>query len=79
MALSEADAPVNEKDNLGNTALHLAVMQGKENAPVIKALIEGGINVNEENNQGKTPLKVAKNSKTKKTLRSFGAVKNNKR
>jgi len=78
-ALIEAGTPVNEKDNQGNTALHIAVMQGKENAPVIKALVEGGINVNEENNQGKTPLKVAKNGKTKKTLKSFGAVKKNKR
>ena len=79
IALIKAGVPVNEKDNQGNTALHIAVMQGKENAPVIKALVEGGIDVNAENNKGHTPLKVAKNLKTKNTLKSYGAVKRNKK
>lgn len=46
---------VNTKDEDGNTALHLA----KNNAEIVKILIENGAEANSKNNEGNTPLHVA--------------------
>ncbi len=63
------------KDNLGNTALHKAVKEGKKNLNTVMVLVEGGANINAVNNKGKIIFKEAKGSKIKKYLKEKGASK----
>jgi ankyrin repeat protein len=48
---------INEKDNNGNTFLHVAVH--KDNEELVKFLIDRGANVNIKNNYGETPLQIS--------------------
>lgn len=57
--LYDSSVNVNETDPLGNTALHEAVMRGKDNVVDIlldKSIIGSDIDVNIPNNDGETPL-----------------------
>lgn len=68
---------VNAQDNDGNTALHLAVTCDFENIEVIEKLIKAGADVNLENKEGDTPIKLCKYSKfgdkMSKLLQKHGA------
>lgn len=50
-------ANVNAKDAMGNTPLHLAALEGKQD--VIKLLLDNGAEVNEQNDLGNTSLHFA--------------------
>ncbi|EAX97348.1 hypothetical protein TVAG_293530 [Trichomonas vaginalis G3] len=72
-------ANINEKDEYGNTALHIAACyNSKETA---KLLISHGININEKNNDGETALHIAAyydRKETAKPLISYGININEK-
>jgi hypothetical protein len=76
IALAAAGAPINGKDNYGNTPLHTAAMDGKENIDIIEALAAAGADVNAKNNAGETPRKAAKGGKTRRALKKLGGEKN---
>jgi ankyrin repeat protein len=54
ISVLEQGANVDMKDELGNTALHMAAAAG--HTPIVKKLLENNANVNIQNNQGNTPL-----------------------
>ena len=47
-------------DKLGNNALHLALMSDKVSAAICELLVKSGLDINAKNNEGKTPLDLAK-------------------
>ncbi|XP_066962052.1 transient receptor potential cation channel subfamily A member 1 homolog [Macrobrachium rosenbergii] len=57
---------VDETDNAGNTALHLAVKSGY--SPIVKVLLEKGANPKCQNKEGITPIHEGARQKTKKCL-----------
>ena len=73
--LLDAKADANQKDNLGNSALHHAARLG--DLPKTKILVEHSARLNDKNKDNQTPLKMAETGKQKKVadyLRSCGAV-----
>jgi ankyrin repeat protein len=52
--LVENNADINLRDDVGNTALHVAV--GKGNLSLVHYLIDRGADINIPNNAGETPL-----------------------
>ncbi|MCB0851265.1 MAG: ankyrin repeat domain-containing protein, partial [Bacteroidetes bacterium] len=59
----------------GNTPLHLAVSQGKEELDMINTFITGGADVNAVNNEGEIIFQAAKSRKIKNLLKENGAEK----
>ncbi|USN50942.1 MAG: ankyrin repeat domain-containing protein [Myxococcales bacterium] len=60
-ALIKSEAEVDEQDDQGNTALHLAIVRKEKDAVI--ALLEGGANPNiKENSNSFTPLHLAANT-----------------
>lgn len=57
--LLDEGADPNFKSHLGNTPLHLAVLNVAENEPIVEALIEAGADVNVRNCYKNTPLDFA--------------------
>ena len=55
--LARAPQIVNNKDNMGNTLLHLAAVNGR--VDVAQVLLDAGADVNARDNDGYTPVKVA--------------------
>lgn len=55
--LIQSGANVNEKNNSGYTALHIASGNGCDE--IIKELLQGGANINEKDIAGMTPLHIA--------------------
>ena len=47
-------------DKLGNNALHLALMSDKVSSAICELLVKSGLDINAKNNEGKTPLDLAK-------------------
>ncbi len=74
-ALIDGGVSPSHADNKGDTPLHLAAKKGKENIPLFKVLVDAGADVNVQNNQGKTPTKIAKMGKTRNALKKLGGVK----
>lgn len=58
--LNKAKGVIDKKDALGNTALHLAYLNGSQKA--VDYLLSQGANQTIMNNDGKTPIELAKNS-----------------
>jgi ankyrin repeat protein len=61
--LLDAKANPNHRNNIGDSALHLAV-----SAPIVESLIKAKANVNQTNLLGDTPLHLARNNEIAKLL-----------
>lgn len=75
--LSANGANILHLDNNGNTLLHDDFTFSKDTdfEPLLKALIELGLDINEKNKYNKTVLDMCKNSSIEKILISNGAMK----
>lgn len=71
-ALLDAHSSVFAKDNDGNTPLHLAVDEGKDDIETVRVLLQAGSDPCAQNNKGKNIFKQAKGSKVKKLIKEFG-------
>jgi ankyrin repeat protein len=70
--LSKYDSTLLEaKDNSGSTPLHTAALAG--HASFVKALLKAGVDVNVQDNSGRSPLALSKQGTIKTILRSLGA------
>jgi len=60
---------VNQQDDMGNTALHYAVQN--RNVPMINNLVKQGADVDIENNEGETALKIGKDLNNVNVLKAL--------
>lgn len=67
----EKGADVNAANNLGNTALHYAALQGNER--IVEFLVSKGAKLDVKNKQGRTPAEVAKGRAAEVFIRITGA------
>ena len=70
-ALLDAGADPNARDLAGSTLLHSAAVRGL--SPQVSLLVAAGANVDARNNPGRTPLHVARDPATIRTLLQLGA------
>jgi ankyrin repeat protein len=49
------------KDKFGNNALHIAIIFSNNPSEIVKYLLDNGINPDEKNNKGLTPMELSKN------------------
>jgi len=70
-------ADINAKDSLGNTVLHECVKIKNVELTLLNKLLELGANVNATNNEGKSPIQMAKNPEVRQILIDHTAEINN--
>ncbi len=68
-SLIKSGADLNQKDEEGNTVLHIAALHGA--TEVASKLVQSGVNVDSLNNKGETPLMVATRAGQVGTIRSL--------